>query len=261
MLKILLGYVLAVLSACAPTVQNGPLAPRSVDAIVPGEGSVLLLNFTDLTYQKWNPGIPADSARAYLQDRTRWLSLSVPEMPFYPVQAAAGRRGHFFLLDKAGHRICQFDGYAQLLSCMSLPRPWPLGGLESIDLFWTPDGAFTAIDKNRGKVARFAEMSLRGQSSQLQLRQTFDISLGLQQCVWLPYSPDLCCRAGSEWKCFDDYMNPKRGSESGTAPTTFAGEKYGSLYFKLPETASGQSTAAGLCYAPEKKTLEPCPDA
>lgn len=265
------------LFACAHAPRNSAAEDRTIDAVLPSGRNLFLFDFARARYQKWADGTPpADSGSA----AAAWLALPAPSFPFAPMQAVWGPNGNFFLLDRVGKRLVLYDTGAQFLSSLPLPAEIRDKPLDRMQVFWNPDGVFSFLDLGEGWAWRFEEARAggagEGPGGDWRPGVRVRLPVGLDACVWKPFSRDLCCTlprgnlnatpaaASAGGACFDNYFNP-RGAWRGSPPEETAAGEGGhetatelrvrrtdrdGLYFILP---------AGSCFYPDKAALGACP--
>lgn len=262
-----------------------------VDALIPAGNKVFLFDFAQSRYQVWEDATcgreDAGDSLPHRNGFSGWLALSTPGTPFAPTRATLGPNGHFFVLDRLGQRLGLYDTHAQFISSLPLPREIKEKNLERLDVFWTRDGIFTFLDAREGWAWQYTEIPAAGKSGDWRLVNRLRLPVGLESCLWEPYSREPCCRdkgktGSGAIACFDRYFTsrkPAPGSDSLSAA------KPGSPAF-LFSTASADSSkrfsrvtanpaggwtiqltgdgacsepAESVCYQTEAATLEPCP--
>jgi hypothetical protein len=147
-----------------------------------------------------------------------WRTLAAPSGPFRPVQAVAGQRGYFHLVDAASSRLCLYDADAALLSTHPLPAeftPFPAGRAA---VFRGADGAFTFIDYGSGEAYQYADrQTIEAGATQWVPRGRVKLPAGTRECAQPAGSSDLYCRDASGAPLrFDGALN--------RAPVRTAGE-------------------------------------
>lgn len=291
--KASLFWVAALLAACASGPRNSAPA-RPVDAVIPSGKNLFLFDFSQSRYQKWalEPCRVADTLAKDWAAPASWLAVPAPSQPFTPMQAIWGPSGNFYLLDRAGRRLVQYDSNAQFLSSLPLPREIAKRPLDRLEIFRDVDGVFSFLDLGEGLAWQFEEMAGSGSGGDWRSVNRVRLPLGLSGCVWRPVSQDLCCTgAGSQegpaqatplsaGACFDKYFNPKGvwhnpapGAAVPVDPTgpampgaaAFLSDAEPVWVLALRDYARCDSAgAAGLrtsaCFFPDKSTLGACPD-
>jgi hypothetical protein len=248
---------------------------NTVDALLPSGRNLFLFDFAQSRYQKWplasGPdtgdgtrnglcGI-ADTLKGDWSAPSHWLALPSPVQPFTPTQAIWGPSGNFFLLDRAGKRLCLYDSGAQFLSGFPLPQEIRERNLERFQVFWTRDGLFSFVDLAEGKVWQYAELRSTGGSGDWRLRNTINLPLGMDACVWEPFSRNPCCMRGHANQagkgnavCFDKYFSVIGGwnppaRDGGPRIEPVGGEASWRIVFD-PAPACG--SAARYSFSPDK---------
>ena len=260
-----LGLTAFLLLACAgpnPPIRQAPEASTQADAVLPTGKNLFVFDFAHSRFQKW-PLPDGDSAHACrIVDTLRgawsvpshWFALSTPAQPFQASQAIWGPNGNFFLLDRVGKRLVLYDTSAQFLSAFPLPQEIRDRNLNRIEIHWTRDGMFSFLDLAEAKVWKYAEQRSTGGSGDWQLRYTFNLPVGLETCLWEPYTKHpVCLRRGSSALVFDEYFNPTGGGMElrpmdGMYPVLTPGGRSWRLEFDPGETCG---TGPGYSYSPE----------
>jgi hypothetical protein len=291
-LWILAGWFLSCSQARRPD-----SAVKPMDMLLPSGQALFLFDFSQSRYQKWPSQAVADTLRGDWAASSHWLVLSSPGFPFTPIEAIGGPNGNFFLLDKGGKRLCLYDTNAQFLSSLSLPQEIRDRNLDRFQVFWTRDGLFSFLDRSAGLAWQFAEMRSQAGNTEWNLRNRLRLPLGLQSCIWEPFSRDLCCtRMGGDAapavsatgasaagasapekgaQCFDKYFNPTgpwpgKPPESGSAGSRMVqarlnpGDPGWLLALSGPDVSAKaepdvSAKAEPICFSPDKGTLSTCP--
>ncbi len=214
----------AFILACAGQVrETGSMGTFHAEAVLASGKNFFIFDFTHSRYQKWpmldgnlnllegNPALACgilDSLQGDWTNAMHWLALPAATQPFQPVRAISGPNGNFFLLDRASKRLALYDTNAQFVSGIPLPPEIRDRNLNKIEVYWTRDGLFSFLDLTEAKVWKFSELRTSGGSGDWQLRYTFNLSLGMDACLWEPYfKHPVCLRKGSSPMVFDDYFN------------------------------------------------------
>jgi hypothetical protein len=248
----------------------GAMLPR-VDAVLPSGRNLFVFDFSQSRYQKWSLSQgPADSLgvcrvldtlAGSWADASDWLALTSPSQPFAPMRAVWGPNGNFFLLDRVGKRLGLYDTSAQFLSGFPLPPEIRNRNLERFEVFWTRDGQFSFLDLGEGKLWQYAEIRASGGQGDWRLRNTVQLPMGLETCLWEPFFRDPCCVQGGKGVCFDKYFNPvgpwrsASGDPGLHARVAAAGTDWNLILDGGP--ACGKRAPA--CFLPGKAAFFPCP--
>ncbi len=188
--------------------QHLTAKPQPIQEVLQSQDALYLFNFAALHYQKYLLQQLPDSLEWEMQKSENWLTLATPTLPFLPQQAAIGPNGNFFLFDKLGKRICQYDANAQLLACLDLPLELKRLNLEELHFYWNA-GGLVFLHYAQGQVWQYSLFQIHAQNEEWQLRNTLKIPLGLRQCVYLPESQLYRCLRGERAIDFDLYFNEK----------------------------------------------------
>ena len=187
---------------------------RTADALLPAADGWRLLRF----------GVLATAEHAPLDSSPRWLALAAPSGPFRPVQAVAAQRGYFLLVDAASSRLCLYDADAALLSTFPLPEAFTPFTPGRSAVFRGADGAFTFLDYTSGEAWQFADRLPGDGNARWVMRGRTRLPAGLRDCVQVPGSTALLCRAGRDAPVqFDGALNrvPARGDAVGGLRATW----------------------------------------
>ena len=238
-----------------PSSKTSPL-----QAIVPSRNNLFLFNLNSLHYQKWNLNQLPDSPFMQLKKPENWLALATPAFPFFAQQVIAGPSGNFFVFDKLGKRICQYDTDAQLLSCLELPKEVRNLNLEDLRIYWSESG-MAFLHYAQGLVWQYSLFQTSTQNEEWQLRNTLKIPLGLSQCFYLKDEHLYRCTRGDKAIDFDFYFNVK--AETGLNTISAIQDLHYALdtqawYFVYKGIHAMTQKHTQLCFYPESKNLIPC---
>lgn len=286
MIRLLTVYLWTVSTAafCLYGCATAPPAPRAhpatVDAVLPSGRNLFLFDFTQSRYRKWTLAEGPtdtlglcrilDTLKGDWAAPTRWLALPAPSQPFAPMRAFWGPSGNFFILDRAGKRLLQYDSSAQFLSAFPLPREIRDRGLDRYEVFWTRDGVFSFLDLGEGTVRQYMEYTAPGGRGDWRLRNTIRLPVGLEACVWEPFFRNPCCIGGEvksreggtgEGVCFDAYFNPlghwpEVRSVAGLRPVPDGNAGWRLI---LDGGAACAPSIPPACFSPDKGVLSTCP--
>jgi hypothetical protein len=289
----------ALLCSCAPGPKtSSSMAARPVDAVLSSGKNLFLFNFAQSRYQKWalEPCRVADTLKKEWHVSASWLALPAPSLPFTPTQAIWGPSGNFYLLDRTGKRLAQYDSNAQFLSSLPLPREIASRPVDRLEIFRDVDGVFSFLDLGEGLAWQFEEMSgSGGGAGDWRSVNRIRLPLGLEGCLWRPFSRDLCCTGSGSQEgaaqvtplsagvCFDKYFNSKgpwhnpAPGDAGISPDrsepalpgirAVLSEGEPGWILALDDYAACDSASAHprgvatyACQYPDKSTLSACPD-